>query len=477
MGTNAPSGDRLSRASGPGPGPRGSVHRKPGFWLIAAICLLVLADPGAPMSPGGARSGERESALRREGGSAADPGATDADTRRSYDGHTWTVGPGSELTTVTEALERAADGDRILVRAGTYVEPTLVIDKSVSLQGEDGTVLDGRNERQIMVVRADGVEVAGFLFRNVGVTFVDDRSAIRVDEAMDCAIHDNRFEDAFFGIYLANSGGCRILDNELVAHASRESQSGNAIHLWYSRDVTIRGNRIEGHRDGIYFEFVEDTRVIGNVSRHNLRYGLHFMFSDRCHYEDNLFQGNGAGVAVMYTHGVVMRNNLFDHNWGNASFGLLLKDITDSELTGNTFRKNSVAIVAEGSNRMKVLENDFLENGWAVKLMANSQDNLFSRNNFIGNSFDVATNSRRTRSTFEGNYWDAYRGYDLDRDGVGDVPFRPVRLFSLIVERNEPSLVLLRSFLVTLLDAAERVIPALTPETLVDERPSMERFR
>jgi nitrous oxidase accessory protein len=108
--------------------------------------------------------------------------------------------------------------------------------------------------------------------------------------------------------------------------------------------------------------------------------------------------------------------------------------------------------------------------------MANSQDNLFSRNNFVGNSFDVATNSRRSYSTFDGNYWDAYRGYDLDRDGVGDVPFRPVRLFSLIVERNEPSIVLLRSLLVTLLDAAERVVPVLTPETLVDERPSMERF-
>jgi nitrous oxidase accessory protein len=73
----------------------------------------------------------------------------------------------------------------------------------------------------------------------------------------------------------------------------------------------------------------------------------------------------------------------------------------------------------------------------------------------------------------EGNYWDAYRGYDLRRDGYGDVPFRPVRLFSVLVERNAPALILLRSTFVALLDAAERVIPALTPDALADARPAM----
>jgi nitrous oxidase accessory protein len=177
----------------------------------------------------------------------------------------------------------------------------------------------------------------------------------------------------------------------------------------------------------------------------------------------------------MYTENVVMEGNLFHHNWGSAAFGLLLKDIRDSRIVNNVFRQNSVALYAEGSNRMTVQGNEFIENGWAVKIMANSEDNLFTDNNFVGNTFDVATNSRQAYSTFRGNYWDAYHGYDLDRDGYGDVPFRPVRLFSLLVERNEPALALLRSLLVDVLDAAERVIPSLTPQTLVDEHPRMGR--
>ena len=117
---------------------------------------------------------------------------------------------------------------------------------------------------------------------------------------------------------------------------------------------------------------------------------------------------------------------------------------------------------------------DFVENGWAVKIMANSEDSTVRGNNFVGNSFDVATNSRRSYSAFELNYWDRYRGYDRDGDGHGDVPFHPVRLCSLVVAQNEPALVLQRSPLIALLDIAEQVIPLLTPENLADPRPAVQ---
>ena len=109
--------------------------------------------------------------------------------------------------------------------------------------------------------------------------------------------------------------------------------------------------------------------------------------------------------------------------------------------------------------------------------MANSMQNHFAGNQFLENSFDVATNSRQNFNTFEGNYWSAYRGYDLNRDGIGDVPFRPVRLFSLIVEKQSASLILLRSFFIDMLDLAEQMLPMLTPETLIDRKPMMKRAK
>ena len=106
-----------------------------------------------------------------------------------------------------------------------------------------------------------------------------------------------------------------------------------------------------------------------------------------------------------------------------------------------------------------------------------TDDARFERNNFIGNTFDIGMRGGQTTSRFTGNYWDDYRGYDLDRDGVGDAPFHPVRLFSLIVNQNPPTLVLLRSPFITLLDAVERQLPSLTPSSVVDDAPAMRPVR
>lgn len=403
------------------------------------------------------------------------PSARVATSTSTSSADTLRVSPDAGAAPVAAAVEGAPAHAVVVLGAGVYREPTVVVDRPLTILGEPGAVLDGDGKRQLIHVRADSVTIRGLELRNVGTSYVEDRAAIKVEDARFCRIQDNRILDAFFGIYLANVGDCLVQANELAASESRETAAGNGIHLWYSTRITIRGNEVRGHRDGIYFEFVEDSRIEDNLSRGNLRYGLHFMFSDGCEYRHNVFRDNGAGVAVMYTEDVVMEDNLFDHNWGSASFGLLLKDIRDSRVVNNVFRRNSVGIYAEASNRMVVRDNVFTDNGWAVKIMANSEDNLFTRNDFVGNTFDVATNSRHAFSTFRENYWDAYEGYDLDRDGIGDVPFRPVRLFSFLVERNEPALVLLRSLFVDLLDAAERVIPSLTPETLMDRRPLMER--
>jgi nitrous oxidase accessory protein len=168
-----------------------------------------------------------------------------------------------------------------------------------------------------------------------------------------------------------------------------------------------------------------------------------------------------------------MHDNTFARSRGPASYGLLLKDISDGSLTGNRFEENTVGIWSEGAARLVIRGNRFRGNGWAIRLMANTEDCRFEANSFEANTFDVATNGRQHTSVFHGNWWDAYRGYDLDRDGTGDVPFRPVRLFAYLVERYPPALVVNRSLFVGLLDAAERVLPVLSPEALTDQAPLM----
>ena len=384
------------------------------------------------------------------------------------------VAPSGPVRSVAQAIRLVRRGGHVLLKGGVYREPTLVIDRPLTIEGDGWPVLDGERQRPILTVTADDVTIRGLVLRDVGMSFVEDNAAIRVVKARRCTIERNRIENGFFAIYLAGVERCRVAGNIIRGTGRTEATSGNGIHLWSASEVVIEDNIVTGHRDGIYFEFVRNTLVRRNTSAGNLRYGLHFMYSDDCRYESNTFRRNQGGVAVMYTKHVAMVRNRFEDNWGSASYGLLLKEIADPHIADNQFSRNTVGLVADGATRIRATRNTFTRNGWAVKLLGSTYDGRFESNDFIGNTFDMAANGGTTNA-LSANYFDSYRGYDLDRDGFGDVPHYPVRLFTVLTERNAPTKILLRSFFADLLDAAERALPSLTPSSVVDQRPAMHR--
>ncbi len=388
---------------------------------------------------------------------------------------TWVVCPDCELSSIREAIQRAAPHDTLLIKAGTYLEYDIRIDKPLTLLGQDRPVIDGQKKGEIVTILADSVTLEGLSIRHVGVSYTTDYAAIRVVKRKHFRIRDIDMEDLFFGIYLEKAQQGEVTGNRIRGQAREEYNSGNGIQLWYCKDVQVGENEVSGMRDGIYLEFSDRIRIQNNRSMNNLRYGLHFMFSNDDSYTGNRFESNGAGVAVMFSKNIKMQGNTFRKNWGTASFGLLLKEINDAEISGNTFEENTVGISIEGSNRIEYLRNDFAGNGWAIKVRGACYANTFRANNFLNNSFDLAYNSKVNDNRFEQNYWSNYTGYDLDRDGVGDVPYRPVKLFSYIVNRTPETIVLLRSLFMELIDFSEKVSPVFTPDNLQDERPLMKR--
>lgn len=382
------------------------------------------------------------------------------------------VNPGESIKS---AVELAVNGDRIIVKEGLYKEAEILIDKQIELIGEGYPTIDGFSKGEIIIIRSDSVTVKGFYINNSGFSGMRDYAAVRVEDSKHCNLISNKLINNYFGIYLAGSDSCNVIYNEATSNAVTESSSGNGIHLWKCSYILVKNNTITGHRDGIYFEFAIFSRAENNSSFNNVRYGLHFMFSHNDEYVNNVFANNGAGVAVMYTKNVKMINNRFEFNNGSNSYGLLLKEITDSYIENNNFTGNTVGIYSEGGTRLLIAGNEFNSNGYALKILGNCTDDTIRGNNFSANTFDVTTNSSRNSNLFMGNYWDKYKGYDLDKNGTGDVPYRPVGLFSKIVEDTPEAVFLLRSFVAELLDMAERVVPVFTPESLIDETPMMER--
>lgn len=383
------------------------------------------------------------------------------------------VGKNEKCRRIKQALTQAGNGDTILVKNGFYKEGNLVIKKSITFLGEGLPVLDGERKFEVLSIRASHVTVKGFRVQHSSYATLDDPGGIKVYDSHHISIINNVLHDNFFGIYLQYSTNCLIQNNSITGVGTEEQQIGNGIHCWKSDSIQIIANQISGHRDGIYFEFVTHSVIWRNRSQNNIRYGLHFMFSNSDAYYTNVFRNNGAGVAVMFTKDVKMCNNTFEDNWGDAAYGLLLKEISDAFISGNHFYRNTSGIFMDGTNRILVERNVFESNGWAMKIQANCMDNHLNFNNFIGNTFDVSTNGSLVLNTFDSNYWDKYQGYDLDKNRIGDVPFRPLSLFSVIVEGTPPAMLLYRSFIITLLDKSERILPSLTPENFIDQHPLM----
>jgi nitrous oxidase accessory protein len=384
------------------------------------------------------------------------------------------VGDHQEYSSIRHAIAESDQGDTVLVEPGFYKEKNIVITKSIVLVGNHYPVLDGENKYEIISVKANNVTVRGFKLIHSGMSSFTDIAGIKIYFGTAVVISDNILEDTFFGIYLLKAVNCLIENNRLTAYATTDQQSGNGIHCWQCDSIRIIGNSVTGHRDGIYFEFVTNSVIWRNVSRANSRYGLHFMFSHNDAYISNVFQNNNAGVSVMFTHGVKMFNNVFEDNWGDGCYGIFLKEITDSYISGNKFLRNTTGISMEGSNRVLIEKNEFSNNGWALKIQASCMDDTLVHNNFLGNSFDIATNGSLVLNNFNYNYWDKYEGYDLNKDNIGDVPYHPVSMFSMIVAENPTAMILFRSVIATLFDKIEKIIPSLTPENLVDDYPSMK---
>lgn len=392
----------------------------------------------------------------------------------SLESKTIEVGKNKAIKTIKEALKLASSGDTILVYNGIYREGNILVDKKIILQGNGFPILDGEKKYEVVSIKADSVTFSGFKVINSGYASLNDPCGIKIYNKKGVMVQDNILENNFFGIYVQQGTGCIIKNNTIKAFQKLEQRIGNGIHCWKSDNLQIIGNRISGHRDGIYFEFVSNSVIWRNISTANIRYGLHFMFSNDDAYISNVFKNNGAGVAVMFTKNVKMFNNYFEENWGDAAYGLLLKEISDSYIIGNKFLSNTSGIYMEGTSRVVVSENIFKDNGWGMKIQASCMDNEISFNNFLANTFDMSTNGSLVLNNFNHNYWDKYEGYDLNRDGIGDIPFHPLSLFAVLTEKNPSAMLLFRSFMITLLDKSEKILPSITPDNFVDKTPEMK---
>jgi len=374
------------------------------------------------------------------------------------------------------ALSAARPGDTVVLARGVHPGP-LRVERPITLRGEPGAVVDGGGRLTVLDVASDQAVVEDLALRGSGARVLTVDCGIHVRQAARVVIRRVRLADVLYGVYAERADDLRVEDCSFVGRVrpGDENGAGNGIHLWYSHGATVLRDTCARFLDGIYLSFANRAHVEESVLEDAGRYGLHTMYCQDGRVEDSRFRRNVAGCAIMFSNQLHLERNEFAHNRGSRTYGVLLRDCSAGTFVANRLVDNTIAMFMDNSNRNRIRDNLVQDNGWGVLLFSSCAKNVFAGNAFINNDYPVALDMRRSDNRFDdgerGNYWGESAPYDLDGDGVSDVPHSPVSAFAFVSKQYPDLAILARSPAVAALAVAERVIPALRPSEAVDHLP------
>jgi len=374
---------------------------------------------------------------------------------------TWTVGAaGADFPFIAPAIAAASSGDVIRVQGGVYRED-LIVDKRLAIVGESSPTIFGTGLGTVVTIVAPACELNGFTIEGSGIGQTNEMDAGIQVLSNGNRIVNNVLRRVFYGIVVADARHNEIADNEI--HGLRDlpfGQRGDGIYLYRAPENFIARNIVAGERDAIYFQYAPRGRAVDNTVSDS-RYGLHDMFSDDTVIARNLFSDSAVGANIMNSRRIRIEGNRMQRNRGVPGVGLTLKDCDESIVRGNTVAGNSRGLLLDGSSTNRFKDNVFQDNDTAVTLFSSAERNAFGGNQFSGNWSDLVLSGRDSATTWtmdgRGNYWDRYRGFDFDGDGIGDSAHPLLGAFERVEGANPAARLFLQSPAAAGLELAARL--------------------
>lgn len=410
-------------------------------------------------------------------------------------------------------LDRAADGDVIALKTGEHRAPLRLLRRLV-LEGEPGAILVGPGTGNVITVTAPGAVVRGLTIRGSGLDLEKMNSGVFVEQsATDAVVEHNNIEGNLYGVYLHGAANAVARGNTITGiQEGRVNETGNGVSVWNAPGAKVLGNDIRYGRDGIFAIASKRNAFNGNRFR-DLRFAIHYMYTNDSEISDNVSLGNTVGFAMMYSHRLIMRGNLSD---GDRDHGFLFNYANGSQIIGNTVQgrlqpaerwatsgmrskegrehglptpgdhEPTVAAGARSGPGKCVFiynanQNRFRDNWFegceiGIHFTAGSEGNELAGNAFVKNQTQVkyvGTRYLDWSKDRRGNYWSDNPAFDLNGDGIGDSAYRPNDLMDNVLWTVPQAKVLVNSPAVQVIRWAQAQFPALLPGGVVDSRPLM----
>lgn len=421
------------------------------------------------------------------------------------------VEPGDD---VQAALGRAAVGDVVILARGLHKGPVEIARETV-LEGEPGAVLEGPGHGSVVTVSAPHAVVRGLVVRGSGRDLdAMDAGVFVAQSATGALVEDNRLEGNLYGIYLHGAADSVARRNVIIGiEEGRVAEAGNGVSVWNAPGARVEDNDIRFGRDGIFATASKGNVFHGNRFR-DLRFAVHYMYTNDGEVTGNISRGNTVGFAIMYSSRLIVRDNVSD---GDLNHGFLFNFANNSEISGNTVRgrllpadrwvnpglrdkdarehglpsddaSSSAAhpgavrsgpekcVFIYNANKNKFRGNWFEGCEIGVHFTAGSEGNEIVGNAFVRNRNQVkyvGTRYLDWSKDGRGNYWSDNPAFDLDGDGIGDTAYRPNDIIDKVLWTSPQAKVLVNSPAVQIIRWAQAQFPALLPGGVVDSSPLM----
>ena len=375
-------------------------------------------------------------------------------------------------------VDAAVDGEALCLAPGRYAGP-LTVARSITVWGPATAVIASSGAGTTVRLTGAGARLAGVTVDGSGGRYDQLDGAVMIT-ADDVVVEGVTVVGATYGLMADKVHRVRLLGNHIIG--SRDPAiglRGDSIRLWETDDAEIADNIVDDGRDLVVW-YSRRAHVHGNrVTR--ARYGTHFMYSHDARVEGNRYLDVTVGVFVMYSRGMELRGNVIANAAGAAGIAIGFKDTGAARVIDNLLVHDEIGIYLDASpqradERIEIAGNGFRLCRSALVFHASSRNIALRGNDFGGDDViaRVDGGGDALADVWDGNYFDAYTGYDLDDDGVGDVPFE-LRSYTGRMVAEHPELELLTGTpALTLTEAAAHLDPLYKPRALlVDLHPRM----
>ena len=374
-------------------------------------------------------------------------------------------------------LDRAAPGEVICLGEGTWVG-TVVVPRGVGVWGTERSRLQTDGSGTTVLLQ-DGTSLAGVTVDGSGGRFDVLDAAVKV-HGDDVRVEGVTVVHSVFGILVEKSKRVTIRGNRVQGIGGPAlGMRGDGIRLWETNDSLVEDNEVEQARDCVVW-YSSRNVLRGNEVR-NGRYGVHLMYSHSNRLEHNRFVANEVGIFAMYSRNLLVADNQMLFSRGAAGIGMGMKESGNVTVRGNLLAYNTQGFFLDNSPLVEGDRNVFEHNvvrlsEVGVGFLSSQHDNLFRRNVLRDNTVQVRVDGGGDALgvSWEGNTWSDYAGYDLDGDGVGDLPYELKDLSGALTARHADLAFLRGTLALALVGVAGEVVPLFAPKPILrDPSPRM----